>query len=90
MAEANPVIWAPSVRDLQDSSLARFRDAVNKRYDISLNTYEDIHAWSIDPKTREEFWMATFEFLDLRAIKSPSKTFIGVSVDFKRYPEAAC
>lgn len=79
MEDPNPIVWAPSVRDLQDSPLARFRDAVNKRYNLALSTYKDIHAWSVGPETRGDFWIAAFDFLDLGAIKAPSRAFINVS-----------
>ncbi|RSL87766.1 hypothetical protein CEP52_015422 [Fusarium oligoseptatum] len=72
---ANPVIWSPSEYDLTRSNLARFRDLVNKKYGLFLNTYHDIHKWSVDPATAGDFWMELFDFLEMRASKPPLKAF---------------
>ncbi|RMJ08334.1 hypothetical protein CDV36_012039 [Fusarium kuroshium] len=72
---ANPVIWSPSEYDLTRSNLARFRDLVNKKYGLFLNTYHDIHKWSVDPATAGDFWMELFDFLEMRASKPPLRAF---------------
>lgn len=79
MADSNPTIWTPSTNELQNSALAKFRDLVNKQYQLSLNTYDEIHAWSVDPDTAGDFWMALFEFLDMGAMEAPSRAFEKVS-----------
>ncbi|KIW30206.1 acetoacetate-CoA ligase [Cladophialophora immunda] len=77
--DANPVIWVPSKSDLTDSSLAKFRDLVNQRYNLSLQSYKDIHNWSVNASTSQDFWMSVFEFLDIGATKLPSRVFSNIS-----------
>lgn len=31
-----------------------------------LNTYRDLHAWSVDPKTAPDFWRELFIFENLK------------------------
>lgn len=62
MTDPNPVIWIPSAEELKNSSLAKFRDVVNSKYGLALKNYDDIHAWSVNPKTAGDFWMALFSF----------------------------
>ena len=75
----NPIVWTPSEHDLKKSSLARFRDIVNKKYGLQLRTYHDLHAWSVDPSTAGDFWMELFDFLDMGASKPPTRAFYQVS-----------
>ena len=75
----NPVVWTPSDQDRSTSSLARFRDLVNKKYDTRLKTYADIHAWSIGKTTAKIFWMELFSFLEMGASRAPSQAFDAVS-----------
>lgn len=75
----NPIVWTPSEHDLTKSSLAQFRNVVNQKYGLSLQTYHDLHGWSIDPVTAEDFWMELFEFLDMRASRLPMRAFEKVS-----------
>lgn len=82
MADPNPVIWIPSAEELQSSPLAKFRDAVNSKYGLALRNYDDIHAWSVNPKTAGDFWMVLFDFLDMGATKAPLKAFEKVRARF--------
>ncbi|KAF4950238.1 hypothetical protein FGADI_8326 [Fusarium gaditjirri] len=74
-ADRNPIIWEPSEDDLTRSSLAKFRNHVNKKYHLNLTNYADIHEWSVAPSTASDFWMELFEVLDMQASKAPSRTF---------------
>lgn len=82
MTDPNPVIWIPSAEELKNSSLAKFRDVVNSKYGLALKNYDDIHAWSVNPKTAGDFWMALFSFLDIGASKAPQKAFPKVRARF--------
>ncbi|KAH6697412.1 acetoacetyl-synthase [Plectosphaerella plurivora] len=79
MSTNNPLVWSPSKHDLTSSSLARFKSIVNEKYDLKLESYNDIHRWSVDPSTAGDFWMELFEFLDLGASEPPRRAFAGVN-----------
>ncbi|KAF5239053.1 hypothetical protein FANTH_10100 [Fusarium anthophilum] len=46
----------------------RFRRHVNAKNTLNLETYHDLHAWSTDSSTLDDFWTDALEFL---GIKSP-------------------
>lgn len=71
----NPIVWEPSVYDLTRSPLAKFRNRINKKYKLFLNSYADLHDWSVNPATAGDFWMELFDALDMRATKQPSRAF---------------
>jgi acetoacetyl-CoA synthetase len=52
--------------------MAKFRDYANKRYRKSLKSYPELHAWSTDPITAGDFWLALFDFLDMGATAPPT------------------
>lgn len=79
MADSNPIIWVPSTKELKNSPLVKYRDLVNEKHELSLKSYGDIHACSVNPKTAGDFWMAVFDFLDIGAYKLPSRVFGSVS-----------
>ena len=75
MALYDAPIWTPSEEDLQRSSMAKFRDLSAKRYGVTFNDYYALHNWSVNPDTAGDFWMALFEFLDIRVTKQPTRAF---------------
>ncbi|KAF2491726.1 acetoacetyl-synthase [Lophium mytilinum] len=75
MAQQRAPIWRPSHEDLNDSAMARFRDYSNERYHLSMKSYSELHAWSISPNTAGDFWLALFDFLDMRATAPPRAAF---------------
>lgn len=36
---------------------------VNKKYGIGLRTYEDLHRWSVDAETFQDFWEDAYAWL---------------------------
>ncbi|EXJ55066.1 acetoacetate-CoA ligase [Cladophialophora psammophila CBS 110553] len=53
------------------TALADFKDYVNSSYGLQLQTYEDLHAFSIN--RLNDFWMATWRFLGIKASVHPEK-----------------
>jgi acetoacetyl-CoA synthetase len=80
MANDRAAIWTPSADDLKRSSMAKFRDEVNQKYGLSLNTYPELHAWSVNPSTAEDFCITLFEFLHMGATVQPSRAFENVRI----------
>lgn len=55
--------------------MARFMHAVNRKYKLKLQNYSQLHAWSVDPRDRADFWLALFEQLELKTSIPPLKAF---------------
>lgn len=58
-------IWKPSEERKQTANLTRFIDLVNKRYGQKLETYGDLHRWSV--KNIPDFWALMWEFGEVKA-----------------------
>src|SRR6266852_4284575 len=53
-------LWTPDPRRVAASEMVAFRDAANARHALSLNTYRELHAWSVTH--RPEFWDLVWDF----------------------------
>ncbi|GAA99999.1 uncharacterized protein L969DRAFT_78746 [Mixia osmundae IAM 14324] len=53
-------LWTP--RDPQSTAMDRFRRSVNDRHSLSLETYEQLHGWSLGISN---FWQDVFDFTGL-------------------------
>ena len=53
-------LWTPDPRRVAASQMVAFRDAANARHALSLNTYRELHAWSVTH--RPEFWDLVWDF----------------------------
>ncbi len=58
-------IWRPSAARVADSNLTRFTACLNARKGLTLEGYEQVHAWSVAHP--EEFWTEVARFADIRA-----------------------
>ncbi|OQU97807.1 hypothetical protein CLAIMM_03691 isoform 2 [Cladophialophora immunda] len=54
-----------------ETALDDFRSYVNRRYGLQLQTYDDLHAFSVN--RLNDFWMAIWRFLDIKASVHPEK-----------------
>ncbi|PWN31483.1 acetyl-CoA synthetase-like protein [Meira miltonrushii] len=59
--------WEPSQEIIESSNLNKFRKILNATYKIDLQTYEDIHAFSVD--NLEQFWSTFWQWSGLRVHK---------------------
>lgn len=59
-----PTWWEPSREIIESSNLNKFRKILNATYNIELQTYHDIHAFSVD--RLEEFWSTFWQWSGLR------------------------
>ncbi|KAH6955732.1 acetoacetyl-synthase [Ilyonectria sp. MPI-CAGE-AT-0026] len=73
MDQDHSVIWTLGRRETNSSSMARFMDVVNKKYNLSIASYRELHAWSVGVKTANNFWLTLFDFLDLRPTVPPTR-----------------
>ncbi len=58
-------IWQPSEERKETANLTRFMELVNSRYGQNLETYSDLHNWSID--NIPDFWALIWEFGGVKA-----------------------
>ena len=58
-------LWTPSPRQIATSRLAAFIAQVNREHDLGIETYEELHRWSINAP--DDFWATTWSFCDVRA-----------------------
>ncbi|WP_461534833.1 acetoacetate--CoA ligase [Spongorhabdus nitratireducens] len=52
-------LWSPSEARQKDSNMYRFMQQMNAQHGLTLETYDDLHQWSVDH--RADFWQAIAE-----------------------------
>ena len=53
-------MWKPSQSEIENSLLYSFIKHVNATFSLTINTYTDLHTWSIEHN--EDFWRSVSEF----------------------------
>lgn len=76
------VLWEPKEERKRNANITRFMEFVNKRYNKTFNTYQDLHKWSIE--NIPEFWECVWDFCEVRA----SRRYESVVQDFDKFPGA--
>ncbi|KAB2890271.1 MAG: acetoacetate--CoA ligase [Desulfobulbaceae bacterium] len=76
-------IWTPSAQRAGNSSMKRFLDFVNGRYDQRFGVYEELYHWSITHIP--DFWAAMWEFSGIIA----SRGYDTVVEDLDKMPGAS-
>jgi hypothetical protein len=61
--DVNKPLWQP--RGTEDTNTARFISFVNKRHNLELRSYEDLHRWSVGDTSFDAFWRDAYEWLEL-------------------------
>ena len=56
----NNVLWQPSAERVANAPVERFRHYINKQFDLELNNYTELHAWSV--QRCEQFWSALWDY----------------------------
>lgn len=60
----NEVLWRPSEARIQASRMDGFRREINRRFNLELADYPDLHRWSIEQ--RPAFWQALADSFAVR------------------------
>lgn len=60
-------IWQPSEERKKKANMTKFIDLVNKYYGQKIDSYNELHKWSIN--NLEDFWRVMWEFADVKASK---------------------
>ena len=81
-------LWMPSAERRANSSLQRFIAGINRRFGLSLSTYEDIHEFSVSQP--ENFWSEVWDFCGVKAETRGSRILIeGARMrDARFFPDA--
>lgn len=87
------ILWRPTEEQIKDSNMYQFILYVNKRYNLNIHKYSELHYWSI--KHRDKFWISIIEFFNVifsnnwdKVIENPNKTmfgtkwFVGANLNF--------
>lgn len=62
--EALPVLWQASQSRIESSNLEKFRKLLNARYGIRLETYDDLHKFSVEHLV--DFYRALWDYAGIR------------------------
>ncbi len=67
-------LWQPSEERRNASAMKRFMKALSADLGVSLETYRDLHAFSVE--RMEDFWSELWDFCDVRGMKG-ERVFVG-------------
>jgi acetoacetyl-CoA synthetase len=59
------LLWTPSEERIKRSNMYRFMQFINDRFNLHLDEYAALYAWSV--KNIPEFWASVWEFVDVQA-----------------------
>ena len=76
------LLWTPSRERVKQSNMAAFIDFVNRKYGLKLESYWQLHKWSVD--AIPDFWAAMWQFADIRS----SRGYDVVVDDLAKFPGA--
>ena len=63
----NPILWSPSDERVKSSQMFRFLQNINKKYNLNLNSFSELHTWSIENKS--DFWLSIWDFFKIIGFK---------------------
>ena len=77
----NKILWRPSPSNISNSRMTSFIKFINQRYELSIEEYHELHAWSIS--NIESFWdsLSTFFNIDFQSkpkniVKKANKIYL--------------
>ncbi|MBW2646043.1 MAG: acetoacetate--CoA ligase [Deltaproteobacteria bacterium] len=60
-------LWKPSEERIKNTNMYRFMNFINEKYNCNFTEYSHLYQWSIE--NIPEFWVAMWEFSDIKASK---------------------
>ena len=60
---SNPILWLPSQERIKSSQMYKFMFYINKKYDLNLDSFSELHNWSIENKSN--FWSSIWDFFKI-------------------------
>ena len=67
------LLWSPSKEDCLKSNLNKFIEIINTKYHLKINTYEELHEWSVT--NLNEFWEETRLYTEIK-FEKPHKSVL--------------
>ena len=62
-------LWEP--RHTGETNTAKFIEYVNAKYNLQIQTYDELYRWSVDAATLQDFWGDAYTWLELAPAGSP-------------------
>lgn len=59
----NEILWSPSEEQIKSANSSKFIAQINSKYQTKLNSFQELHTWSID--NSELFWDELWGFCDV-------------------------
>ncbi len=75
-------LWIPSEERKRQANISRFIEQVNDRFGLNLQSYHELHRWSVE--NIPAFWATLWDFVGIRA----SQPYTQVVDDLSRFPGA--
>ena len=60
----NNILWKPDPSRVKESKMALFMEFVNRKYNLSIDKYLDLHNWSIS--SPDLFWGSVSDFFKIK------------------------
>jgi len=57
------ILWSPSESECVESQMGQFMQSVSKKFSVTLNNYQDLHAWACD--NSDDFWDYYFTYSNI-------------------------
>ncbi len=73
-------LWTPSNKRVREANITRFISFLNEKHGLSIDTYDQLHEWSVDEVS--DFWAAVWEFVEMKA----SRDYDLVIDDLDKFP----
>ena len=75
-------LWIPSADRVANSQMTQFLNTVEKDFNLTLDSYRDLHQWSVNYPA--QFWKAIWSFCEIKA----SVTYDEALIDEDKFPGA--
>lgn len=59
------LLWQPSPARVENANVTRFRNWVNEKHSLKLDSFHALYDWSVASK--EDFWPAIIDYVGLKA-----------------------
>jgi acetoacetyl-CoA synthetase len=75
------LLWQPNTLAVEESPTCRFIARVNSQFQLNptLESYEDLYRWSVDPRTLSSFWSTVWD--EVGIIGEKGRHVVGNSAD---------
>ncbi len=85
---ANNAIWEPTPNRKKSTNLHSYIESVNQNYGLSLQSYEQLHHWSVD--NISDFWSSIWDYCQIKSSEKGDQAYQTGErfIDAKFFPDA--